>query len=762
VEINMPNHKDKFQKLIKETFNLALGKEVTPPLAVTEETPTNQDTLSNQETQSDDKKLKTHRTFMGELSELIFPLCVGDYFVTNKTTTEDILNAIEHINVTKERKFIIFDSEVNEASSLFLSKSEDLKARILAAKKETKKVPSEKSIKEYSDTKSEELFKDIGIESEVTSLKSKILQHFIQYKDSEDNSKFKFEGKEVTDKFTIYYFAHLYRSKQHASEGQKETDALKWLRERSRGLANEVSAQELAFADSKVIKQGRGGVSVAIRFVIVPQETINEEIEHKKVAFKIEDSNDSIRIALNVNYSEDLISDIAQVITERGEKLDDMIRMIETYLENIMAIPDIEEARKYLEYLASNNEIDYIDLVISSSGSLGAHGGSGVAGNIKKDAEIKVIEFNAMNRSGIIDQKVYSFSLKASDRKDVAIIQFNDKWRNDIEWVFQASGLDFKKLQWDHYAPSGDSDAIMENMKKYFMSIEKSNNDKLVQFMFAMLDLYAHGHEDSTLVTISKSKKDIKVYSTLISEYIRARKIYVSVLDMSDPANVATYYDRVAKRKGEVKKGRKPSLDLKQFLLQLTDESNDSFGVFKLVESQTRRAGLDEARGRPRAEVTFNPYKIVIDDELDDLCKKLSTDLKDERRRKLWSVNRIFRRTFLIDKLIQKNLQYPKLIMQYKEIIESFASILNFYSKSVSTDEIDYKLIERIKLDKTFDLTRHFIDEYSVLKDFMIDSKQLDPQWEKSLDKFYGTAIVYAQQKCVTLIKQTQGGSYQQ
>jgi hypothetical protein len=749
--------KNKFNKLISEAFNTASLKNI-PPVQVTKVTKV------TEETPSDSKELKTHRTFMGELSELIFPLCVTDYFVTNKTTSEDIFNAIEHINLTKEKQFVLFDSEVSEVSPLFLSKSEDFKARIAASRKEkeVKVSDSEPSIKEYSEAKSEELFKELGISSEVTLIKEKILKHFINLNDMTKSS---LEGTEDVSGYTLIFLAHQYRSKQHSEKGQRESDAIKWYRQRSNGIAKELNKPELAFADTKIIKQGRGGVSVAIRFIIVPHGTLNEETSNK-VAFNMEDSSDSLRITLSVEYSDNFLNDLMSIIGNHNhEKFQEVINMIEVYLENLKDVPEIIEARKYLEDLTSNGEIDVIDLKIRSSGSMGSHEG-GLIGNIKKDADMKIIEFDALSRKGIKDTKVFSFSLKASDRKDVGTIQFNEKWKAELTWVFDLCDLNFDKLNWDRHITSGDSDSIMKNMKSYFISIQKSENEKLVKFMFALLDLFAHGHEDSTLISISQSRKDMKVYSTLISEYIRARKIFVSVLDMNDPSSVDTYYKRVEKRKGEAKRGRKPSQDIQQFLLQLTDESDDSFGVLRLVQAHSRRsaAKMDEGRGRPAAEVVFNPYKIVIDDELDDLCKKLSEDLKDETRRKCWSINRIFRRVFLMDKLVIKNENNSKLLGQYKEIIQSFESLLKHYSHddALHDDEIDYSLIERIKQEQTFNLPDHYSGEYAQIREYMINAKKLDDENKGQLALFYGTVLVYARQKCLKVIQQIENLSSQQ
>jgi len=736
-----------FNKLVSEKFTERMNfpLKVAPIHQVTEVAP------------SDSKELKTHRTFMGELSELLFPLCVTDYFVTNETTSEDILNAIEHINLTKEKSFVLFDSEVSEVSSLFLSKSEDLKARIAANRKgkEAKASSSEPSIKEYSEGKSEELFKELGISSEVTSLKEKILKHFIELKDTEDASKFSLEGTVDVNGYTIIYLAHLYRSKQHAAIGQKENDALKWARQRSNGIAKDLGKPEVAFADTKVIKQGRGGVSVAIRFIIVPKG-LNEDTN--SVAFKMQDSSDSLRITLNVNYSEAFLSDLMTILSNPNhEKFQEVMNMIEVYLENLTNVAEIVEARDYLEELTSNGDIDIVDLNIRASGAMGSHEG-GLMGNIKKDADIKIIEFNTLNRQGVKDTKVFNFSLKASDRKDVGTIQFNEKWKAEMEWIFDLCGLNFNMLQWDKYAPKGDSDSIMMNMKKYFLSIPHSENEKLIRFMFAMLDLFAHGHEDSTLISISQSRKDMKVYSTLISEYIRARKIFVSVLDMNDPASVAVYYSRVEKRTGEAKRGRKPSQDIQQFLLQLTDESNESFGVFRLIQAQSRRsaAKMDEARGRPAADVVFNPYKIMIDDELDDLSKKLSVDLKDNTRRKAWSANRLFRRIFLMDKLSIKNKDNKNLLNQYKEIMQGFESLLRHYSNDpdLHAEEIDYNLIEKIKQDQTYNVSDYYTGEYAKINDFMLNSKQLDSENKEQFQLFYGTVVVYARQKSIKVIQQ--------
>lgn len=743
----MNNYINDFNKLVSDKFTERLNfpLKVAPIHQVTEVAP------------SDSKELKTHRTFMGELSELLFPLCVTDYFVTNETTSEDIINAIEHINLTKEKSFVLFDSEVSEVSSLFLSKSEDFKARVAANRKEkeAKTSSSEPSIKEYSEGKSEELFKELGISSEVTSLKEKILKHFIEFKDTEDASKFSLEGTADVNGYTLIYLAHLYRSKQHAAIGQKESDALKWARQRSNGIAKDLGKPEVAFADSKIIKQGRGGVSVAIRFIIVPKG-LNEDTNH--VAFKMEDNSDSLRITLSVNYSEAFLSDLMVILSDPNhEKFQEVMNMIEVYLENLTNVAEIVEARDYLEQLTSNGDIDIVDLNIRASGAMGSHEG-GLMGNIKKDADIKVIEFNTLNRQGIKDTKIFNFSLKASDRKDVGTIQFNNKWKAEMEWIFDLCGLNFNMLQWDKYAPQGDSDSIMLNMKKYFLTIQKSENEKLIRFMFAMLDLFAHGHEDSTLISISQSRKDMKVYSTLISEYIRARKIFVSVLDMNDPASVAVYYSRVEKRTGEAKRGRKPSQDIQQFLLQLTDESNESFGVFRLIQAQSRRsaAKMDEARGRPAADVVFNPYKIMIDDELDDLSKKLSVDLKDDTRRKAWSANRLFRRIFLMDKLTIKNKDNKNLLNQYKEIMQGFESLLKHYSKDpdLHSEEIDYSLIERIKQDQTYNLSDYYTGEYAKINYFMLNSKQLDSENKGQFQLFYGTVIVYARQKSIKVIEQ--------
>jgi hypothetical protein len=756
------SYKDNFSKIMEDGFNTALSIGEINPQPVN-----NVNNLKTEEAHSNPEELKTHRTFMGELSELIFPLCVTDYFVTNQTTSEDIFNALEHIKLTKEKQFVLFDSEVSDSSSLFLSKSEDLKARIVASRKqEVKPKTQEPTVKEYSEAKSEELFKSLGITSEIDSIKNTVLKHFIQYKDSEDASQYKFEGKEEANGYSIIYLAHLYRSKQHASIGQKETDAIKWYRERSHGIAKELDKPEIAFADTKIIKQGRGGVSVALRFIIVPKETMTEGVEHKKVAFEMEDSSDSLRITLGVDYSDNFLEDLIKVIDDpQNEKFQSVVNMIEVYLENLHDVPEIKEAREYLEYLTSNGEVDYIDLNIRAAGHIGAHDG-GLIGNIKKDADIKIIEFDAMNRKGVKEAKVFSFSLKASDRKDVATIQFNDKWKNELAWVFENCDLDFKKVNWDAHMATGDSDAVMEDLKKYFISIQSSQNEKLVRFMFTTLDMFAHGHEDSTLISISQSRKDIKVYSTLISEYIRARKIHVSVLDMNDPASVALYYDRIAKRKGESKRGRKPSQEINQFLLQLTDESNDSFGVFKFIQSQTRRKVTEAARGRPAAQFASNPYKITIDDELDELCKKLSIDLKDDRRRKLWSINRIVRRIFLMEKLIVKNKDNPNLLNQYSEILDSFSSILKYYVEKEKlidqNDEIDYNLIERMKTEKGFNLPDSYSGEYAALNDYMLNSKPLNPENEGQLKLFYATVTTYARQKCLSLIKQIQSGPSQQ
>jgi hypothetical protein len=301
----------------------------------------------------------------------------------------------------------------------------------------------------------------------------------------------------------------------------------------------------------------------------------------------------------------------------------------------------------------------------------------------------------------------------------------------------------------------------MKNMKDYFISIQSSSNEKLVRFMFSILDLFAHGHEDSTLISISQSRKDIKVYSTLISEYIRARKIYVSVLDMNDPASVATYYARVEKRTGAAKRGRKPSQDIQQFLLQLTDETNDSFGVIRFIQGQSRRAGakVTEAVGRPVSKVTFNPYKVTIDDELDNLCGKLSNDLKDETKRKLWSINRIVRRVFLMDKLITKNTDNPKLLNQYKEIIESFNSILRYYSEMpiLQTVKVDYDLINNMKTHNNFNLSEYYVGPYESIRGYMLDNKQMES--EEQLSMFYGTVLAYTRQKCTSLLKQIPSGT---
>jgi hypothetical protein len=258
----------------------------------------------------------------------------------------------------------------------------------------------------------------------------------------------------------------------------------------------------------------------------------------------------------------------------------------------------------------------------------------------------------------------------------------------------------------------------------------------------------------------------MKVYSTLISEYIRARKIFVSVLDMNDPASVAVYYSRVEKRSGEAKRGRKPSQDIQQFLLQLTDESNESFGVFRLIQAQSRRsaAKMDEARGRPAADVVFNPYKIMIDDELDDLSKKLSVDLKDDTRRKAWSANRLFRRIFLMDKLTIKNKDNKNLLNQYKEIMQGFESLLRHYSNDpdLHAEEIDYSLIERIKQDQTYNLSDYYTGEYAKINDFMLNSKTLDSENKGQFQLFYGTVIVYARQKSIKVIEQLEKLTSQQ
>jgi hypothetical protein len=86
-------------------------------------------------------------------------------------------------------------------------------------------------------------------------------------------------------------------------------------------------------------------------------------------------------------------------------------------------------------------------------------------------------------------------------------------------------------------------------------------------------------------------------------------------------------------------------------------------------------------------------------------------------------------------------------------MLESFKSLMALYTSEIKSEKIDYKLIERLKLDGTYDLSRHYIDEYSYLKGYMLDGKPETPEIKNAIENFYGTALVLGMQKINALIK---------
>lgn len=707
--------------------------------------------------------LKTHRNFMGGASELIFPICVADFFVSQETSLNDILNGLTYICNTDAKEIVVYDSKISEHNSIFLTKQIDLQQRTSSTKEIKQKSDEVEEKLFYSERDSDKYFEKIGITDKINDLKNDVLRDFNKNKNSEDPKDFTKEGETEINGLKVYYYSKMFRASHHLpSEEKTEGSARQYIRLNASSKRESLNNPNVVVTETKGSLRGQGGISALFSFVIVP----NKLNEGNEVSFKVTDSKDDIKVSLKLSYSPELLDDIRTLLQERSrEEYNEVISMIETYLDQLVNIPEILEAREYLEYLANNGEIDIIDLKISSTGDLGAFDPE-LSGKIKKDAEIKLIEFEALSRSGVKTSKIYNFSLKASNRTDVATFVFNEENRKNLKWIFEQSDLDFSKLKWDEiFKPSStgeavisDSTLLMNNMKEYFQTLESSHNEKLIKFIFNIIDLYAHGHEDSTLVSIAQDKGKIRVFSTLISEYMRSRNIKASVLDINDPLDYETYKQRISKRTGKSAMGRPKSVH--QFILQLTDDSGETYGIISFKQSEMRRKDPSERKTKvgginKRLSVFADSYSVKIDEEMDQMIQLLKDNLNDDTRRKFWGINRIFRRIQLLDKLISKNSDKVGLLRQYYEVLQSFRSLMNYYTKKLNFDpneiEIDYELINQFREGKKMVLSQYYEGPYSAIKNYMLFNKSIDDK--NILNQFYGTTHYYNSEKIISLLK---------
>jgi hypothetical protein len=301
--------------------------------------------LSKTKIVENEELLKTHRNFMGGASELVFPICIADFFVSAETSSNDILNGLTYVCNNEAKEIVVYDSKISDQNAIFLTKQIDLQKRTSSTKEIKPKNDTFEDKLFYSETQSEKYYEKLGITEKINDIKNKVLKEFNTHKNSEDPKDFTTEGEDEINGNKVYYYAKMFRAAHHLpSEEKSEGSARQYIRVNASSKRESLNNPEIVVTETKGSLRGQGGISALFSFVVVP----NKLNESNNLSFNVTDSNDDIKVSLQLSYTPELLDDIRTILNDHSRpEFSDLFSMIETYLEQLVNIPEIIESREY-------------------------------------------------------------------------------------------------------------------------------------------------------------------------------------------------------------------------------------------------------------------------------------------------------------------------------------------------------------------------------------------------------------------------------